>query len=61
MIDNKKKDQQSKILIVNKFYYRQLNNFDRKLTEIIVDNFIVDNLTDCQFRKVNKKLILHRL
>jgi hypothetical protein len=53
-----KKDQQSKILIVDKFYYCQSNNFDQKLTEIIIDNFIVNNLIDCQSRKVNKKLIL---
>jgi hypothetical protein len=54
MINNKKNDRQSKILIVDKFYYHQSNNFDRKLTEIIVNNFIVDNLTDCDLEKSTK-------
>jgi hypothetical protein len=53
-----KNDQQSKILIVDKFYYHWSNNFDWKLTKIIVDNFIINNLTDCQSRKVDKKSIL---
>jgi hypothetical protein len=37
------------------------NNFDWKLTKIIVDNFIVDNLTDCWSRKVDKKSFYHWL
>jgi hypothetical protein len=48
-----KNDQQLKILIVDKFYYRRSNNFDRKLTEIIVDN-----LTDRRSGKVDEKSIL---
>jgi hypothetical protein len=41
MIDNKKwstikNDQQSKILIVNKFYYHWLNNFDENWPKLLL-------------------------